>query len=223
MPSPYVTRDLFRFLGELRRHNNREWFNANKDRYLAEVRDPLLGFIAAIGPGLRAISPHLVADPHPSRGSLLRIYRDTRFSRDKTPYKTNAGLFFALEAEKDAEAPGYYLHLAPGEAFMGAGMWRPGGETLQAIRSAIVGNPSAWKRARRPGLSHGENILKRTPRGFDPDHPLAADLKRLSFTTGVSFTEAQACAADFPARFVRACRRAAPLVRFLARAMRLAF
>jgi uncharacterized protein (TIGR02453 family) len=223
MPSPYVTRDLFRFLGELRRHNNREWFNANKDRYLAEVRDPLLGFIAAIGPGLRAISPHLVADPHPSRGSLLRIYRDTRFSRDKTPYKTNAGLFFALEAEKDAEAPGYYLHLAPGEAFMGAGMWRPGGETLQAIRSAIVGKPSAWKRARRPGLSHGENTLKRTPRGFDPDHPLAADLKRLSFTTGVSFTEAQACAADFPTRFVRACRRAAPLVRFLARAMRLAF
>jgi len=223
MPSPYVTRDLFRFLGELRRHNTREWFNANKDRYLAEVRDPLLGFIAAIGPGLRAISPHLVADPHPSRGSLLRIYRDTRFSRDKTPYKTNAGLFFALEAEKDAEAPGYYLHLAPGEAFMGAGMWRPGGETLRAIRSAIVGNPSAWKRARRPGLSHGENTLKRTPRGFDPDHPLAADLKRLSFTTGVSFTEAQACAADFPARFVRACRRAAPLVRFLARAMRLAF
>ena len=223
MPSPYVTRDLFRFLGELRRHNTREWFNANKDRYLAEVRDPLLGFIAAIGPGLRAISPHLVADPHPSRGSLLRIYRDTRFSRDKTPYKTNAGLFFALEAEKDAEAPGYYLHLAPGEAFMGAGMWRPGGETLRAIRSAIVGKPSAWKRARRPGLSHGENTLKRTPRGFDPDHPLAADLKRLSFTTGVSFTEAQACAADFPARFVRACRRAAPLVRFLARAMRLAF
>jgi len=223
MPSPYVTRDLFRFLGELRRHNNREWFNANKDRYLAEMRDPLLGFIAAIAPGLRAISPHLVADPHPSRGSLLRIYRDTRFSRDKTPYKTNAGLFFALEAEKDAEAPGYYLHLAPGEVFMGAGMWRPGGETLQAIRSAIVRDPSAWKRARRPGLTHGENTLKRAPRGFDPDHPLAADLKRLSFTTGVSFTEAQACAVDFPARFVRACRRAAPLMRFLARAMRVAF
>ncbi len=161
MPSPYVTRDLFRFLGELRRHNNREWFNANKDRYLAEMRDPLLGFIAAIAPGLRAISPHLVADPHPSRGSLLRIYRDTRFSRDKTPYKTNAGLFFALEAEKDAEAPGYYLHLAPGEVFMGAGMWRPGGETLQAIRSAIVRDPSAWKRARRPGLTHAPELHDR--------------------------------------------------------------
>jgi uncharacterized protein (TIGR02453 family) len=223
MASPYVTRDLFRFFGELRRHNDREWFNTNKDRYLAEVRDPLLGFIAAIAPGLKAISPHLVADPHPSRGSLLRIYRDTRFSRDKTPYKTNAGLFFALEAEKDADAPGYYLHLAPGEAFMGAGMWHPGADTLQAIRTAIVADPAAWKRARRVGLSHAEDVLKRAPRGFDPDHPLVADLKRLSFTTGVSFTEAQACAADFPTRFVRACRGAAPLVKFLARAMRLAF
>jgi len=223
MPSPHVTRDLFRFFGELRRHNDREWFNANKDRYLSEVRDPLLGFIAAIAPGLRTISPHLVADPHPSRGSLLRIYRDTRFSRDKTPYKTNAGLFFALEAETDADAPGYYLHLAPGEVFMGAGMWHPGADTLHAIRRAIVADPSGWKRARRVGLSHGEDTLKRAPRGFDPGHPLVADLKRQSFTTGVSFTEAQACAADFPARFVRAGRRAAPLVRFLARAMRLPF
>jgi uncharacterized protein (TIGR02453 family) len=223
MASPYVSRDLFRFFGELRRHNNREWFNANKDRYLAEVRDPLLGFIAAIAPGLKAISPHLVADPHPSRGSLLRIYRDTRFSRDKTPYKTNAGLFFALEAEKDADAPGYYLHLAPGDVFMGAGMWHPGAETLHAIRGAIVADPSGWKRAQRVGLSHHEDTLKRAPRGFDPDHPLVADLKRQSFTTGVSFTEAQACAADFPTRFVRAGRGAAPLVRFLARAMRLPF
>jgi uncharacterized protein (TIGR02453 family) len=223
MPSPYVTRDLFRFFGELRRHNDREWFSENKDRYLAEVRDPLLGFIAAIGPGLRAISPHLTADPHPSRGSLLRIYRDTRFSRDKTPYKTNAGLFFALEADKDADAPGYYLHLAPGEVFMGAGMWHPRAETLHAIRTAIVAKPAEWKRVRRVGLSHDENTLKRAPRGFDPGHPLAADLKRLSFTTGASFTETQACAADFPARFVRACRGAAPLVKFLARAMRLPF
>jgi uncharacterized protein (TIGR02453 family) len=223
MASPYITRDLFRFFGELRRRNNRDWFNANKDRYLAEVRDPLLEFIAAIAPGLKAISPHLVADPHPSRGSLLRIYRDTRFSHDKAPYKTNAGLFFALEAEKDADAPGYYLHVAPGEVFMGAGMWHPGADTLHAIRAAIVADPSGWKRARRVGLSHGDDTLKRAPRGFDPDHPLVADLKRLSFTTGVGFTEAQACAADFPARFVRACRGAAPLVRFVARAMRLAF
>jgi len=110
----HVTRELFGFLGELRRHNNREWFNANKDRYLAEVRDPLLAFIGAIAPQLTRISPHIVADARSSGGSLLRIYRDTRFSRDKTPYKTNAGLSFGLDAPRDFDAPGYYLHLAPG-------------------------------------------------------------------------------------------------------------
>jgi uncharacterized protein (TIGR02453 family) len=218
-----VDRDLFRFLGELRRHNDREWFNANKDRYLTEVRDPLLAFIAAVGPGLRAISPQIVADASPARGSLLRIYRDTRFSRDKTPYKTNAGLWFRVRADRDAETPGFYLHLEPGDVFMGAGIWRPSGDALRAIREAIVKDPRGWTRAKRSGLSHGEATLTRPPRGFDPDHPLVADLKRLSFTGGDRFTEKQACAADFPARFVAACRRQAPLVRFLARVLGLAF
>src|SRR5216684_4483929 len=139
----HVTRELFGFLRELRRHNNREWFNANKERYLGEVRDPLLAFIQAIAPRLTRISPHIVADARPSGGSLLRIYRDTRFSRDRTPYKTNAGLSFGLDAPRDFDAPGYYLHLAPGEVFMGAGIWRPSADALRAIREAI--GPLAWR------------------------------------------------------------------------------
>jgi uncharacterized protein (TIGR02453 family) len=221
MGTAHLSRDLFRFLGELRRHNNREWFNANKDRYLAEVRDPLLAFVTAVAPGLRAISPRIVTDPRPTRGSLLRIYRDTRFSRDKTPYKTNAALSFRIGARN--EAPGYYLHLEPGDVFMGVGLWRPSPDALGAIREAIVKDSKGWSHARRSGLSHGEATLKRVPRGFDPDHPLATDLKRLSFTTGVRFTERQACAPDFPAHFVTACRRHTPLMRFLARALGLAF
>src|SRR2546425_1782317 len=133
MPVTHVTRELFGFLEELRRHNNREWFNANKERYLAEVRDPLLAFVAAIGPKLARISPYIVADARPS-GSLLRIYRDTRFTRDKTPYKTNAALRFGLASGRSVEAPGYYLHLEPRHVFMGAGMWRPSAEALRAIR-----------------------------------------------------------------------------------------
>ncbi len=218
-----VPRELFAFLAELRRHNNREWFNANKDRYLAEVRDPMLAFIGSVAPRLARISRHLVADPQPSGGSLMRIYRDTRFSRDKTPYKTNVGIHFGLDSSGDFEAPGYYLHLAPGEVFMGAGIWRPGADALRAIRGAIVKDPRGWGRAKRSGLSHGEATLKRPPRGFDPDHPLVDDLKRLSFTSGAPFSERQACAPDFPARFVASCRREAPLMRFLARAMGLAF
>jgi len=218
----HVTRELFGFLEELRRHNNREWFNANKERYLAEVRDPLLAFVAAIGPKLARISPYIVADARPS-GSLLRIYRDTRFTRDKTPYKTNAALRFGLAPGRNVEAPGYYLHLEPRQVFMGAGMWHPSAEALRAIREAIVKNPRGWRRAKRAGLAHGEAMLKRPPRGFDPDHPLIDDLKRLSFTAEARFSERLACSPAFPARFVAACRREAPLMRFLARAVGVRF
>jgi uncharacterized protein (TIGR02453 family) len=219
----HLPRDVFTFLAELRRHNNREWFNANKDRYLAEVRDPIVAFIASLAPGLGRISRNISVDPRPSGGSLMRIYRNTRFSRDKTPYKTNVGIHFGLKAPRDFEAPGYYLHLAPGEVFMGAGIWQPGADTLRAVRTAIVEDPRGWKQARRSGLSHDEATLKRSPRGFDPDHPLIEDLKRLSFTSGAEFSERQACAPDFAARFVAACRDATPLMRFLAKAMGLAF
>jgi uncharacterized protein (TIGR02453 family) len=219
----FVTPELFRFLATLRQHNDREWFNANKERYLALVRDPLLAFVVALAPKLRAISPHIVVDPRPSGGSLLRIYRDTRFSADKKPYKTNAALFFRLAAGKDVETPGYYLHLETGQVFMGAGLWRPSADALRAVRESIVADPSGWKRARRSGLSHGESALKRPPRGFDPDHPLIEDLKRTSFTVGAKFTERQACSREFPTRFAGACRREAPLMRFLARSLGLPF
>ncbi len=218
-----ISRELFAFLAELRRHNNREWFNANKDRYLAEVRDPALAFIASLAPGLDRISRHIAVDPRPSGGSLMRVYRDTRFSRDKTPYKTNVGIHFGLKAPRDFDAPGFYLHLEPGQVFMGAGIWHPGADALRTIRVAIVEDPRGWKLARRSGLSHDEATLKRPPRGFDPEHPLVDDLKRLSFTTGAEFTERQACAPDFARRYVAACGRAAPLMRFLAKAMGLAF
>lgn len=223
MSSAFVTPELFRFLAELRRHNDRDWFNAHKEEYLSSVRDPLLAFVGAIAPKLRAISPHIVADPRPSGGSLLRIYRDTRFSRDKKPYKTNAALSFRLAPRRDVESPGYYLHLEPGLVFMGAGMWHPSADALRAIREAIVKNPREWKRAKRSGLSHGEESLKRPPRGFDPDHPLIEDLKHTSFTVGEMFTERQACSPEFPAVFARACGREAPLMKFLARAMGLPF
>ena len=218
-----ISRELFAFLAELRRHNNREWFNENKERYLTEVRDPALALVAALAPGLHGISGQISVDPRPSGGSMMRIYRDTRFSRDKTPYKTNVGIHFGLKAPRDFDAPGFYLHLEPGHVFMGAGVWHPQADALRAVREAIVKNPRGWAAARRVGLSHDEASLKRPPRGFDPEHPLVEDLKRLSFTTGAEFTQPQACAPDFAARYVTACRRAAPLMRFLARAMGLTF
>ena len=107
MTTQPITTALFDFLRDLRENNDREWFQANKGRYLAEVRDPMLDFIGAFAAPLAEISPHFVADPRPNGGSLFRIYRDTRFSRDKTPYKTNAGAHFRHAAGKDAHAPGF--------------------------------------------------------------------------------------------------------------------
>jgi uncharacterized protein (TIGR02453 family) len=213
----FITPELFAFLRALAKNNERPWFEKNKQRYIDVVRDPLCGFVEAIGPKLRSLSPAVVADPRPSGGSLFRIYRDTRFSKDKRPYKTRAALAFRM-GPKGSNAPSFYLQLAPAEVFVGIGVWHPPSEHLQAIRVAIDENPAAWKRATRMGL-RGEPALKRVPRGFDKDHPLAVDLRHKSFSVSTGLTEKQACAPDFNARFVRVCKSAMPLARFLGDAL----
>ena len=107
--------ELFAFLRDLKANNDRVWFARNKERYENDVRGPALDFVADFAPHLEKISPHFVADPRPSGGSLFRIHRDTRFSKDKSPYKPYVGMRFSHEAAKDAHAPGFYLHLAPGQ------------------------------------------------------------------------------------------------------------
>ena len=119
----YFTSESFAFLRELSKNNNREWFAANKKRYEAELRDPALRFISDFGPRLNRIAPRLVADPRPVGGSMFRIYRDTRFAADKTPYKTAVGIRFPHRAASDVHSPGFYLHLEPSEVFVGAGIW----------------------------------------------------------------------------------------------------
>jgi len=219
-PNP-ITPKLFHFLRDLARHNERDWFNANKARYLAEVRDPLLEFVAAFAPELARISRCMVADPSPVGGSLFRIYRDTRFAKDKSPYKTHAGLSFRHADGRDVHGPIFYLHLEPGRVFTAAGMWHPPSESLKSIRDAIVAHPARWKRATKAkatGLDDSDR-LARPPRGYPADHPLVEDLKRKTFTNSESFSEKAACAAGFVAEYARACRRATPLVEFLAAAV----
>ena len=133
--------DLFEFLRELAENNNREWFLANKDRYRAAVQEPLLGFISDFAGRLHEISPNFIADPRSSGGSMFRIYRDVRFSKDKSPYKTHAAAQFRHRAGRDAHAPGFYLHLEPGSVFWGAGLWHPQRAVLYEIRNAIIDRP----------------------------------------------------------------------------------
>jgi len=225
MPAnPYITPELFKYLRALKRNNNREWFQKNKPRFEEQVKEPLLRFIVDFGPRLEKISPHFNADPRPVGGSLFRIYRDTRFSKDKTPYKTNAGVHFRHEAGKNVHAPGFYLHLESGMVFVGVGMWRPDGKACAAVRDAMVERPDAWKKASRrkafvADFSLGGESLKRPPRGYDKDHPLIEDLKRKSYIASVELTEADACDPKFMTRFAALCRKAGLFQQFLCEAV----
>jgi uncharacterized protein (TIGR02453 family) len=215
--------ELFGFLAELREHNDRDWFAANKRRYEADLLEPALAFIEDFAPHLYAISPHLRADPRRVGGSLFRIYRDTRFSKDKTPYKTAAGIYFRHERSKEVRAPGFYLHLAPGDVFAGGGIWHPDTRTANAIRTAIAADADGWRAATAAvRLGQGE-ALKRVPQGFDKDHPLAEDLKRKDFAAIEPLSEGEATAPHFLQRYARACESMAPLMRFLCGAVGVRF
>ncbi len=218
----YFTPDLFRFLERLRRNNRREWFLKHKQEYERVVRDPCLSFIRDFADRLYEISPHLVADARPHGGSLFRIYRDTRFSSDKRPYKTHVGMDFGHGGTKDVHSPGFYLHLEPGQCFAAAGLWHPENATLLKVRNAIVSRADQWREVRRRLTIEGDS-LKRPPRGFPCEHEFADDLKRKDLLASVMFTEKQVTSPKFMDDFVDACRQMAPLARFLSSALGLKF
>ena len=175
-----LSEDLFEFLAELKQNNDRDWFQARKGRYEDEVKGPLLAFIGGFDEHLGRLSAHFVADPRPVGGSLFRIYRDVRFSKDKSPYKTAAGIHFRHERAKDVHAPGYYLHLEPAACFAACGLWMPATAQAQQVRAAIDRDQPAWRAARQSAQDGGfimdGNSLKRPPRGYAADHPLIEDL-----------------------------------------------
>jgi len=183
------------FLKQLTKNNNREWFNVNKHRYEDRIRTPALAFIEVMGPQInKHLSPHFLALPKKVGGSLMRVYRDTRFAHDKKPYKTNVGIQFRHEIAKDVHAPGFYVHIEPGNCFLGVGVWRPESKILAAIRSFIVDNPNAWKQANtekgfKKNWALVGDTLVRPPRGFDPEHELIVDLKRKDFIACMNFDD----------------------------------
>lgn len=214
--------ELFDFLRQLKRRNNREWFAKNKSRYEQFVRDPALTFISSFGSQLPKLSAYFVADPRPTRGSLFRIYRDTRFSGDKRPYKTHVGIHFSHSAGKDAHAPVFYLHLEPDGCFAAAGIWHPENSVLSRVRAAIVRDPEAWRKARRKLELEGDR-LQRPPRGYDPNHPFIEDIKMKDYLASVSFSNEQICGPKFMREYLAACRSMSPLVEFTTKALGLKY
>jgi uncharacterized protein (TIGR02453 family) len=223
-PAPF-TPALFEFLKTLEAHNDRDWFAAHRAAYEQHCKAPAVAFVQAIAPRLQRISRSFVTDP---RRVLFRIHRDTRFSADKSPYKTHVGLQFRHASGQDAHAPGFYVHLEPGDVFVGLGMWHPEPATAAAVREAIAADPKAWARASagpkvRGVLEPWGESLKRPPRGFAADHPCLEDLKRKDFVLGRSLDERAAVKPGFLDAVLEAFERGAPYMAFLCKAVGASF
>ena len=184
------------FLDELAANNNRAWFEINKPRYEELVREPALDFIDAMGPLLQEFAPHFRADSRKMGGSLMRVFRDTRFSRDKTPYKTNIGIQFRHELGKDVHAPGFYVHIANDQCLLAVGCWHPESEPLGRMRDLIAEKPERWFALRDDPAFVAQwemsgSKLSRPPRGYDANHPAIEELKRKDYVaiTPLSFEE----------------------------------
>jgi len=218
------SRGMFEFLADLALNNNREWFQANKARYEAEVRDPLVEFVSDFAERAGEISPHIKADPKPVGGSIFRIYRNLRFSKDKTPYKTAAAAHFQHVSGKDVHAPGFYLHLEPGNVLSGGGIWHPDPPSLKRIRDAIVTHPDEWraittnKKLLKDHTVEGD-ALKRPPKGYDADHPMIEDIKKKDHSTTRYYTEDEVLSEDFVDTYVASCKTESPYIEFIANAL----
>lgn len=220
MADPILPAALFEFLRELRENNDRDWFAENKRRYESDVRDPAVQLVARLQQPLARCAPMLHVVPKSHNGSVMRIYRDTRFGKNKAPYKTNVGISLRHQAGKDVHAPGIYIHLEPDECFIGAGTWRPESAVLAAIRAAIDAEPTRWKRTRdnksfREFFHFVGESLKTSPRDYPADHPLIEDLRRKDFIAIAPLSEADMTGDRLVELLVRRVKSARPLMRFL--------
>lgn len=230
MSTRYFTPTVFAFLRELAENNEKTWWEENKQRYVETIREPARDFIAEFGDRIGTISPHFTADTRTNGGSLMRPYRDMRFSNG-VPYKTNVGIQFRHESGKDVHAPGFYLHLEPGRCFAGVGLWRPETRVARTIRQAINDDPEGWSEAAHAKLfedvweigSQDEDRLKRVPKELDPDHPFPDDLRLRSFTAGTHLTQKLVTSNSLANELHTMFDRAGPYTRFLCQAVGLPF
>ncbi len=216
--------ELFKFLRDLAKHNDRDWFAENKQRYEEDCLAPSLAFIEAMQPSIRKLSPYLTAIPKRVGGSLMRIYRDTRFSKNKAPYKTNIGIHFRHEIGGDVHAPGLYLHLEPAACFIGVGIWMPPNESLAMIRQLIDEDPRYWKKSRdekkfATRFKLDSESLKTAPRGYDPSHPMIDDLRRKSFAGLAPISEKELASPQSLTSVAEAFKEAKPFMKFLCDAL----
>jgi uncharacterized protein (TIGR02453 family) len=216
--TPRFSAATLKFLRALKRNNRREWFNAHRDDYEAEVRQPMTAIVERLADDFRTFAPELIASP---KISMYRIYRDTRFSENKAPYKTHVAAVFPTRGLPKHEGAGLYFHVSANDVWIGGGMYSPQPAQLVAVREhiaanirqlrAIVESPSF---RRRVGALEGEK-LARVPRGFPKDHEAAEYLKFRHFIAGAGFPAAFAASPKFYSTMLSVFREVLPLSRFL--------
>lgn len=222
-------KDIWPFLDELIANNDRGWFNANKQRYKDTVVGPMSDFIAAIAPALDDIAPYFIADARPNGGSMFRIYRDVRFSKDKKPYKEHVACQFRHQAGKDAHAPGFYLHMDPQGPRFGGGLYLPPSEPLAKVRAKIAGQPERWLGLKQDpdflrlfGDVQGES-LKRAPKNYSPDHEMIEDLKKKTFFIMARASRPDIHKPEFVRQVADGFEKAGPFMKFLTTAVDLPY
>ena len=230
-PHPFAgfTPGAIQFLTDLAENNERAWFQPRKGEYERLLKEPLEALCTALAERLAARAIPLAADP---KRSPFRIYRDTRFSKDKSPYKTNVGATFPwVEADRGrgepvdagAHANGGYFHFQPGEMYAGGGMWRAEKPRLDALRRALVERPDSVREAiEEPGFVawfggvETHESFKRIPPGYPQDHPLADMFRWKDVVFGRRLSDAEVCSPELPDLLVDGWAAAMPVFRFLA-------
>jgi len=209
----------FAFFRGLKRNNNREWYEAHKEEYEEHVKLPMQLLVASLRNPFAQVAPEFELNP---KRSIFRIYRDVRFSRDKTPYKTHIAAHFVLRGmPKGFLGSGYYLHIEPDECFVGGGIYMPDSDQLKKIRKMIAARGEEFlsivnRRSfvKRFGKISGER-LQRMPKGYEEGHPMEEWLKFKQFFVGVSMKGGACVRPSYVDDVAAICEEAAPLVRFL--------
>ena len=212
-------KECLQFLKQLKRNNNRKWFEKHKLEFDQNVKTPMLSFIAALQPRFIQFAPEF--DLNPKR-SMFRIYRDVRFSADKTPYKTHIAAHFVLRGmPKGFIGSGYYIQIEPGEFFVGGGIYLPNGDQLKKIRKAIAEHSEEFlsiienRNFKKMFAPFDWSKLQRVPKGYDENHPMADWLKFKQFFVGISLPESKCYNELLVDEVADVCEKAAPIVRFL--------
>ena len=219
-------RGALTFLRQLKKNNRREWFQANRETYDNEVLEPLRLLVEEVDVRFGHFAPEFIGDP---RRSIFRIYRDVRFSKDKSPYKTHAASWFkhrnaghGVGSETHGGGAGFYFHIEPGGSMVAGGIWMPPRPTLNQLRDSIAARPAEFTKSmsaagfkRRFGTLSEEAMLTRLPRGFAPGHPAEQWLRYQSFTVHAMLSDTEVLDRRIVDRIERDFKTMLPFVRWL--------